>query len=282
MHKARANSSGFTLIELSVVVFIIGIMAAVAFPRFLPILAFSQLEGSGRHLANYGRGVIAQAALMRDDVTFYFDMDKQQFWCTRWIYPDPLSGEGEGEYGGEGEVEQDQLALLNQFQAGGGFSAEEISEMLLTGQGAGIDGMPEGFDQELADKQMGDRFDRMARRALESRAKNVIQDDSFMDEIGPLFDKKFSLDGNEEEEPYEEEILDPTLRRAEMPIDVTVTDIYINGERFKKGLVDIPIGPLGLLDDVVFYLQNEDGDFYSVIWDPVLNSADLVDGKVDI
>ena len=282
MQKTRANSSGFTLIELSVVVFIIGIMAAVAFPRFLPILAFSQLEGAGRHLANYGRGTIAQAALMRDDVVFYFDMDKQQFWCTRWIYPDPMEGEGEEGMLGEGEMDQDQLALLNQFQAGGGFSAEEMSEMLLSGQMAGADGMPEGFDQDLADQQMGDKFDRMARRALEARAANVIQDESFLGEIGPLFDKKFSIDGEELEEPYEEEILDPTLRRAELPVEVTVTDIYINGERHRKGLVDIPIGPLGLLDEVIFYITNDEGEFYSVIWDPVLNSADLVDGKVDL
>lgn len=283
--QARASRSGFTLIELSVVVFLIGIIAAVSFPRLLPVLAFSQTEGASRHMANFGRASIAQAALMRDDVTVYFDFDKQEFWATRWVYPEPGGeGEGEGELNGTlpgNAAGSDQLAMLNQFQAGSGFSAEEISQMLLTGGLANADGLPDGFDQELADAQMGDKFDRMARRALETRAKNVIQDKGLLDEIGPLFDKKFSLDDTGDTEPYEEEITDPIIRRSSFPPEVSVTQIFVNGERFTKGIVDIPISPLGLQDEVIFNISNGEGDTYSVVWDPVLNNADLLDGAIE-
>lgn len=279
---AGAWRAGFTLIELSVVVFIIGMVAAVAFPRLLPVLAFSEAEGSSRHLANFGRASIAQAALLKEDVTFYFDFDKQQFWVTRWVVPDPTSEmEGEAGLGEEGDPNaSDQIALLNQFQAGSGFSAEEISQMLLSGQMAGADGMPEGFDQELADAQIGSKFDKMARRALETRAKNVIQGDGLLDEIGPLFDKEFSLSDDADTEPYEEEITDPVIRRSTMPETVSVTQIFVNGERFSKGVLDIPISPLGLQDEVIFNIGNAEGDVYSVVWDPILNNADLLDGEI--
>jgi len=279
----RASRGGFTLIELSVVVFLIGIIAAVSFPRLLPVLAFSQVEGASRHMANFGRASIAQAALMREDVTVYFDFETHEFWATRWVIPEP-TGEGEGELGLDGESNpagSDQLAMLSQFQAGSGFSAEEISQMLLTGQMANADGLPEGFDQELADAQIGNKFDRMARRQLEARAKNVIQDAGLLDEIGPLFDKEFSLDDGADTEPYEEEIVDPIIRRASIPEEVNVTQIYVSGERYTKGLVEIPISPLGLQEEVIFNFSNSDGDAYSVVWDPVLNTADLLDGVIE-
>lgn len=294
---AKSLSRGFTLIELSVVMFIIAIVCAVAFPRFLPIIAFSQVEGASRHVANYGRAAIAQAALMKEDVTFYFDLDKQQFWCTRLVYPADQEGEYEAEMPLEGESE-DQLAMLNEFQQQGGYSSAEISKMLSSGRGAsglngmkqmsgmggmnGMAGLPQGFDMDLAGEQVGDKFDRMARRQLEARAKNVVPDASFMDQIGPLFDKKFSLDGNgEDEEPYEEEIKDPVLRRGVMPEEVSITEVEVNGERYKKGTVSVPISPLGLEDEVIFYLANADGNVYTVLWDPVLNNTDIIDGRYE-
>ena len=144
-------------------------------------------------------------------------------------------------------------------------------------------GLPPGFDLDALNTQVGDKFDRMVRRQLEARAQNVIQDEGITSSVGPLFDKQFSLDGNGEDmEPYEEEITDPVLKRSQMPSEVSVTDIFINGQRRSKGIVDIPISPLGLEDNVVFYITNQEGNVYSVIWDPILNNVDIFDGKAKV
>lgn len=279
------RSPGFTLIELSIVVFIIGLIAAVAFPRFLPIIVFSQLEGAGRHVANFSRTAIAQAEMMKDDITLYFDLDKQEFWVTKMVYPDPNSAEGEGEDG----AGADQMGMLSQFASQGGYSPAEMSKLIADAKRNGGGGMlsgaglPPGFDLDSLNSQVGDKFDRMARRQLEARAQNVIQDEGITSSVGPLFDKQFSLDGNgEDAEPYEEEITDPVLKRSQMPSEVSVTDIFINGQRRSKGIVDIPISPLGLEDNVVFYITNQEGNVYSVIWDPILNNVDIFDGKAKV
>jgi len=270
--KRTGNNSGFTLIELSVVVFIIGMVAAVTFPRLLPVIMFSQLEGSARQLGGYGRAAIAHAAFLKEEITIRFDFEKQELYAVHWVIPP--SDE-------EGEVEPDQLELLNKFRSGGDFSPEDISQMLLEGAMGGASGLPDDFDQELADQQLADKFDLFIRRGIEQRAKNVIHDQSFMDEIGGLFDEK-DVELGEDEEPIEEELADPVLRRTRIPDDVTVTEIIVNGASFKRGEVEILISPLGPVDDVIFYLASSENEYYTVLWDAVTGTTDVLFGAVDL
>ena len=66
---------GFTLIELAVVIVIVAAVAAVAFPRLIPILAYSELEGSARHAAQFGRAALGEAAMLSKELTIRIDLD---------------------------------------------------------------------------------------------------------------------------------------------------------------------------------------------------------------
>ncbi|MBI2425425.1 MAG: type II secretion system protein [Candidatus Hydrogenedentes bacterium] len=266
----RHARAGFTLLELCVVMFIIALVAAIAVPSLLPAIVFSELEGSARHLAGFGRAILAEAAFQREDITIRFDMDAQQYYAIRLVYPqDEAGGEGEG----EGEVEEDQWAKLRELQEAGKVpKGDSLAESLASGK---ENVYPEDFDQELADQQMQDRVYRYARSLNEARARNVKHEDSFLEEVGPLFDKEYA---SEEMQPTEEELGGPTLGRSRVPESVTVDTIEIDGEALRKGVVEFQVGMLGFTQEVVFYLINEDGDAFTVVWDPVSGNTNAAMG----
>lgn len=271
-HEHSIRRTGFTLLELGIVVFLIMIISAVAVPQLLPAIAFSQLEGQARHLGNYGRSAIAEATMLREDLTIYFDLDQQEYYAVRLEYPESTEGESDGEV-------PDQMALLNEM-AGKDMTPDAMSQMLSESRMGGgmLDGLPDGFDDEAANKQMNDKFNKFARKALEARAKNVKQEAGFLDEIGPLFDEEdeFSLDDTE---PEAVELADSVLGRTRLGDNVRIESVIAEGVTYTKGVVELPLTALGLSEPAWFYLVNDDGEYYTVMWDPVTGGANVYEGR---
>lgn len=264
---SREDRSGFTLIELVLVLFMMGVIAAMAIPRLMPLILFSTTEGAARHLSSYGRAVMAQASLTGDEVTVFVDLQEQEYWTIQVSYPDPNDLEG--------EPEEDQLAKLEKYRAMSDLSNEELEEQLLSGQL----GDAAEIDSDLADFQMSDKFERFSRRAMKARAMNVKHDQSFLDEIGGLFDDedKFSLE--DEPKPEERELKDPVLERYRFPEDAWITDIEVDGARADGNVVEIQMSALGLSQEVRFFIAGTSGDVYTVIWDPIAGTSNVKSGE---
>lgn len=270
----RAAQSGFTLLELALVVFLIGLVAAMTVPQIMPVIAFSELEGSARHIAGFGRGAMAQSALLRERIVVRVDLKTQEIYAVHWIIPETEEEKKEK------EKEPDQLAKLAQLKEKGIRSAADLDKSMLQGGELGSllsDGKG-AFDEELAGYQMTDKFNTFSRDALEARAKNVKHDEDFLGNVGEIFGKEevFDLD---EKEPVEEELGDPILRRTKLREGVQITGIDLDGDHISKGTVEIEFSVLGLAQKVVFYIENEDGDAFTVLWDPVSARTNIFPGR---
>lgn len=268
--SARPARAGFTLMELIAVILIVGTLAALALPQFAPIIAFTELEGSARHLAGYGRAAMAHATMLRQEIVINVDLEYQEYFITQIIYPDQFpEAEGEMEIPG---MDQDQYAILADIQRSG-ISQDELNERMYTGD---LDGLPENFNPDALDQQMGDAFTVHAQKALRARAKNVIHEEGLLDGIGDLFDDTSIFE--EEIEPIEEELFDPVLGRTRFLGNITLESLTVNCKNIQSGLAQIPIGPLGLTDEIRFFLRNEDDDYFTIIWDPTSGGTNVIEG----
>ena len=239
----------------------------------MPLIAFSELDGQARKLAQYGSAVIAEASLFGKELTIYIDLDNQEIYTMETIYP---------EEGAEGESDTvDQMGMFSDLRRSGNYSPEELAEMV-SGASQGnrrLSGaLPEEFDPAKADAQMKDQFDTRQRQMLYMRSKNVKQDESFLNEIGPLFDEGYELAWVE---PYEEELTDPLLERYKMPQGVRVKEVQIEGESITSGVVEIGVTALGLEQPVFMYVVNEDDDYFTVNWNPLTGRGDARDGRME-
>jgi prepilin-type N-terminal cleavage/methylation domain-containing protein len=239
----RAKGGGFTLIELAVVLAMIALVLAIALPQFAPLLVFSRHEGAARHLAAYGREVMTYCALGQQRLSVQIDLDAQELWCLQWPEP-PI----------EDLLTEDQADFLSSMTA---------DTQLLTESASDDEDIKASYESVI---RFADRRERTMTRRMEQLTSNI--DEGMLDEIGPLFEEDFSLDALEELEP--EEVTEMLLQRVRLGEGLALTRVDVGSESFTEGLVEVDATPTGLASMVVMQLENEEGEAYTITWDPVL------------
>lgn len=259
--------------ELMVVVGIIAVIASMTVPQLLPALLFSTHAGAARRLAGYGRSAIGYATLTREHITVKIDLGLQEYWTER--LPEPKYGE---ELDDEGRpIEEDDGLPTDPV---------ELFTMALGASASDGDFMDDERNAKILDRlqrQVDRRFEHMARQALFTQAERVVHDrEGLLDDVSPLFESEFSLDLDAEEELEPEELFDPLLRRSRLPNSVAIDSVRIGEDLFMSGLVEIEITPLGLEKAVVFLVVNDEGDSYTVEWDPITGGTHMRRGRESV
>jgi len=77
-----ASKSGFTLIEIMIVMVIIGLVAALAYPQY-QIVSRANLRETSRKLAGSIRYLYARSIMDKKPWRLALDMDKNQVWAER-------------------------------------------------------------------------------------------------------------------------------------------------------------------------------------------------------
>lgn len=267
-----AKPAGFTLLEMVVVVALIGIVMGVALPQLMPVIVFSRAEGAARHLAGFGRAAMAQATLMRENITVKFDLDERTYWAERLVTEDEeefFTGEEDeedrtGSPDGRGPVGFMDLmgsSGLRQAQFGNSMGAQD----------------DEAAAEAEAAMKMRARLDRYVRAQVEARARKLDKGSLFED-MGPMFEKKFDL---EDTESHIEEIKDPLLQRTRLPEGVVIEMVQVGSDEYTSGEVEIELSALGLFEPVLMHVKNEDEDYFTVVWNPLTGTVRLKEGKHD-
>ncbi|NUM56448.1 MAG: prepilin-type N-terminal cleavage/methylation domain-containing protein [Candidatus Hydrogenedentes bacterium] len=265
---------GYTLIELMFVVFIIALVLSIAMPSLMPAMLSSQLEGSARHLANYGRSVIAYSALNHEPVTVRVDLANGEYYCLKWSEEDLAIQSGLQSAGLSGiEGKNDMGLTRDPNKQADGLSTGTGSEMTI--QELMSVGTPE--DLEFQRDEVQYELDQIFQRSLIAQARNVPTE-SVVSDVDPLLQKEFSLtlEGKEEQR---EEVQDALIEHGYLPPDIVIESILLNGQEVSEGPIDIEVTPIGLSQSVSFFLRGAKDEYYTVQWDPITGGAHLMRGK---
>ena len=95
--EAGRRADGFTLIELSIAVFIIAIIIAISVPSFLRSYNAELLNATGRTVATSCEFAKLNAVLHQRNVACYIDMDKQTIWLMQFAAPNSDGAESESQ-----------------------------------------------------------------------------------------------------------------------------------------------------------------------------------------
>jgi len=257
--------AAFTLLELLVVIALISMIVAVAFPQLLPVIAFSNHEGAARHLAAFGRAAMAECVFKQEHFTINVDLENQEYWAMRWVLPE--------------DSEFLEEAKSDRTKRGDRFWDTERSEQTETDKDT--EALLGKFEKDARAQAMAmrKRFDQLAKIAATSRARNVKRP-GILDEIGPLFEEEFTLgiDLESEEEEFEE-VRQALLLRTKLPEGVRIESVMIGGTEHTEPVVEFEITPFGLGQPVAFYIKDQSDDYFTVTWDAITGGAHLRAGK---
>jgi prepilin-type N-terminal cleavage/methylation domain-containing protein len=239
-HNVRGTRGvdGFTLIELMVVIGIMAMIVTLAMPQLLPILTLSEHEGVARRLAGYGRTAMGHAALTHERVIVVVDLASQEYWCERDTFVQPALGVQEPVFGETPASESEEL-----YQ----------------------------------------RFEDMAVEALVARANRVPRQetvDPFASNptSSSVRDRLGSMELQPKRELKREEMGEALLQRVLVPEGVYIESVVIGEEEFFDGVLEIELSPLGLEGTIEFVILNDDGEYYTVVWDAITDSTRLNQG----
>jgi hypothetical protein len=245
-------------------------ISAIALPQLMPAIVISRFEGAARHFAGYGRSAISRAILLGEPLTVNIDLDKQEYWTVR------LKMEGDQLFKDEKLTKE---FSFDDQQPTGKSTKNTKSAKNAKNQNSFMDKLtPANIEGEPPDPSMDPRhqqFERFIRAQLEARA-NRLEREGILGEIGPLFDKQFSL---ENEKDQYEELKEPLMERTKLPVESRLESVRVGSTTHTSGLVEIELSSMGLTEPVVAYFKSEDGDYFTVLWDPIMCGAQIERGQ---
>ncbi len=242
------QAQGFTLLELMVVMSIMALIAAIAAPQLLPALVSSGHDAEARKVAGFGQRAMEFGALGHEEVIVMIDLDEQELWCEHWT-------------------------VVSDEEASFPSDALEFNEQVLT---TAAEDDPDEDESQKQGEEMRSRFDGIGESRLRAQAELVIHDkEGILDEIGPLFEDEFDLDAPE---IIREAIEDEFIGRMTISEDAVISSVTTSEGVVSSGLLEIIISPLGLERSVVLTVENDDGDYLEVRWNPLTMNGSVHTG----